>query len=271
LEPNLQQIFSLPCKYTVEVFVVDNGSKDGSAKMVREKFPQVNLIQNDWDAGFAGPNNQALRLAKGKVILLLNPDMLIQEGALDRTYELLTQEKKIGVLGIRLNNEFGKPIGSVRRLPTLGSQLAVILKLARFFPSIISFYMYEDFDYSKSQEVPQVRGSYFSFRRELLDTVGYLDDRYHIWFEEVDYCRRVTKQGLSIFYEASVCCQDFVGCGFAKMKHLEKQFIFTDSMRYYFWKWHPWWQAILISFARPIGIMFAAFADIFERVFKKKV
>ncbi len=263
LEANLKRLFSLSCPYPIEVFVVDNASHDGSARMVREQFPQVHLITNDWDAGFAGPNNQALRLAKGEVVLLLNPDMLVEEGALQKTYEKLMQDKSVGVLGIRLNRASGEPIENVRRFPDLASQLAVLLKYSRVFPHVMDHYLYRDFNYSVSQEVDQVRGSYFAFRRELLLSVGYLDEAFHIWFEEVDFCRRAQAAGMRVWYEASVSAQDFVGRSMVQMKHFEKQRIFSASMIHYFKKYHPWWQTALLILARPIGLILSFLADVF--------
>ena len=219
LRANLSRLLSLHSPYKSEIFVVDNDSHDGTAYMVRNEFPSVHLITNNWDAGFAGPNNQALRLAEGKVVILLNPDMLVEEGALEKTYDKLMAEKDIGVLGIKLLNKEGQPIGSVRRLPDFLSQLAIILKLGHIFPKVLDHYMYKDFDYAKSQDVDQVRGSFFAFRRELLDSVGYLDAGYHIWFEEVDYCLRAKQKGLRIHYFAEATARDYVGKGVAQMKH----------------------------------------------------
>ncbi len=264
LEANLRRLFSLSCPYRFEVFVVDNGSHDDSARMVREQFPQVHLITNDWDAGFAGPNNQALRLARGEVVVLLNPDMLVEEGALQKTYEMLRQDHTIGVLGIRLNHGDGKPIENVRHFPDLASQLAVLLKYSHVFPRVMDHYLCRNFDYARSQEVDQVRGSYFAFRRALLDSIGFLDAGYHIWFEEVDYCKRVKAAGLRVWYESSVCARDFVGRGMSQMKHLEKQRIFSASMIRYFQKWHPWWQTGLLILARPIGLLLSFGADVWE-------
>ena len=264
LKPNLERLFSIGCTYPFEVFVVDNGSNDGSAAMVREKFPQVHLIQNDWDAGFATANNQALRLINGEIAILLNPDMLVEKGTLEKTHDVLMADKSIGVLGVRLNKPDGTPIQNVRRLPDLISQLSIVLKLAKLFPRLTTKYLYADFDYTKSQDVPQVRGSYFAMRKDTLKQVGLLDSDYHIWFEEVDYCQQVQKAGMRVRYEASVSCTDFVGQSFKKMKHLEKQRIFTASMVRYFKKWKPWWQTALIMTARPIGIAMAAMADVLK-------
>lgn len=263
LAKNLERLQTVPDTVDREIFVVDNGSHDGSAHMVRELFPSVHLITNDWDAGFAGPNNQALRHATGEVCILLNPDMLVEPGALDHTYDTLMREKSIGVLGITLRGQDGSPIiGSVRRLPDIYSQVAIILKLPHLFPRVIDAYLWKDFDFGRKQDVPQVRGSFFAFRRELLQTVGYLDEGYHIWFEEVDYCLRVQRMGLRVVYDPSVCAQDYVGKGVSQMKRLETQLIFTKSMLRYFWKWKPLWQWTVIALLRPIGLVTALVMDI---------
>lgn len=261
LRANLSRLFSIRTRRTFEVFVVDNASHDGTAAMVRAEFPQVRLVLNDWDAGFAGPNNQALRLAKGDVCILLNPDMLVDEGAIDATHERLMQDRSIGVMGIRLLGQDGRPVSNVRRYPDVWSQLCILLKLNHLFPSLIKRYMWSDFDYGTSREVDQVRGSFFAFRRELLETVGFLDEGYHIWFEEVDYCRRVRNAGLRIYYYADATAHDYVGKGVSQMKRVETQLIFTSSMLRYFRKWHPRWQAFLVALARPLGLAAAFLAD----------
>ncbi|MEK9155502.1 MAG: glycosyltransferase family 2 protein [Patescibacteria group bacterium] len=271
LEANLRKIFDLKTPLLFEVIVIDNGSNDGSAAMVRDQFPQVKLIQNDWDAGFAHSCNQGLRIAHSDVCLLLNPDMLFDDGVLEKTYSELMNDKTIGVLGVKLTTGEGVPIQSVRRLPDLGSQVAIVLKLARFFPKLVARYMFADFDYQRSQDVDQVRGSYFAFRRELLESIGYLDEGYHLWFEEVDYCKRVQNAGMRIRYCTDVSCHDYVGKGFAKMKHGEKQRIFTASMVHYFQKWHPWWQTMVVRAVRPVGVVAAHVADVYESVTGKRV
>jgi GT2 family glycosyltransferase len=261
LQRNLARLFSLSCRYPFEVFVVDNASHDGSAQTVRAEFPHVRLIVNDRNAGFARANNQALRLARGETIILLNPDMRVDEGALEAAHDQLTTDKSIGVLGIRLTDDSGRPIGSVRRFPDFVSQLVVILKLGHLFPKLLAHYLYADFDYGVSQDVDQVRGSFFAFRRELLDTVGYLDDGFFVWFEEVDYCLRVKAAGLRVRYFAGATARDFVGRSAAQMTHFEKQRIFTASMIRYFDKHQPRWQGIVLRIARPFGLAMALGAD----------
>lgn len=261
LRENLARLFSLPCRRSFEVFVVDNASHDGTGAMVRTEFPQVKFIQNDWGSGFSHANNQALRIATGEVIVLLNPDMVVGEGVIDATYEALVNDKTIGVLGVRLNDAEGKPLKSVRRYPGFTDQLVTLLKIPHLFPNALDNYIPKDFDYTMSQDVDAVRGSYFAFRREILQTVGYLDQGYFIWFEEVDYCRRTTQAGLRVRYLADVQCRDLVGRGTSKMKRVETQAIFTASMVHYFYKWHPMWQAAVFAILRLPMIALAWLAD----------
>ncbi len=264
LRANLARLFALSTACTFEVLVVDNGSHDGTAYMVRQQFPQVTLLTNAWDAGFAGPNNQALRLAKGEVMILLNPDMLVEEGALDMTYKTLMEDQSIGVMGIKLIGQNGKPINSVRRDPDFWSQLSIVLKLPHIFPQVNQRYMRTDFDYERTQDVDHVRGSFFAFRHHLLEKVGYLDEGYHLWFEEVDYCKRVRAIGLRVRYVAEVYAHDYVGKGFEQMKRLETQLIFTKSMVHFFRKWQPGWRPFILTLFRPIGLLTALGADVWN-------
>ena len=238
LKQNLARLSTLQSDdFLFEIFVIDNGSKDGSAKMVREEFPSVHLIQNDYNAGFGKACNQGLRMARGEVLLLLNPDMLVGEGALQKTYEKLKQNESIGVLGVKLIHENGELIRSVRRDPTVLSQMAIFLKLPHLLPHINDHYLAQDFDLSVSREVEQVRGSYFAFRRDVLERVGFLDERFFIWFEEVDYCKRVREKGLRVFYFAEVSCTDLIGRSFIQVPTWKKQLWFFKSALSYFLKW----------------------------------
>jgi hypothetical protein len=264
LRANLTRLFSLRTPFELEVLVVDNGSHDNTGAMVSDEFPRVRLIRNDWDAGFAGPNNQALRMARGEVVILLNPDMLVAPGAIEAAHGALMNDPSLGVVGIKLLDHRNRPVNSVRRFPDVWSQLAVLMKIDHFFPQALGRYKFSDFDYTLTQDVPSVRGSFFAFRRELLDTIGYLDPGFHIWFEEVDYCRRVTNAGLRVRYLSEASSRDYVGRGVAQMKRLETQRIFSASMIRYFKKHHPGWQPILLALARPFALAAGAAADVWE-------
>lgn len=261
---NLVEIQNLLAQERVsgEIFVVDNGSIDGTAEEVRERFPGVKLIANGKNTGFAYACNQGLRQAKGDVCLLLNPDMRVLPGALRFTVDELRKRKEIGVLGIRLVREDGTQVASVRRDPGFIDQFAILSKISLIFPSLTKRYLAEDMDYTRSQEVDQVRGSFFAFRRELLETVGYLDsENFFVWFEEVDFCKRVREKGYKVWYEATVRACDFVGRTFAQQPGWMKQMRFSRSMMRYFWKWHMPFAAILFALIRPFAIAAVALGE----------
>lgn len=267
LARNLERLFSLPSREIVEVIVVDNGSRDGTPTMLRTHFPRVGLIQNDSNRGFAYACNQGLKAAAGDVFILLNPDMLVGQGAIDHASELLHSRPDIGVLGVSLKTPDGAPVPSVRRDPTLVDQLAILLKLAKFFPRLTDRYLAADFDYAHSQAVEQVRGSFFAFRRDVLDRVGLFDaERFFLWFEEVDFCRRVREAGYAVWYSADAFCTDLVGRSFAQQPLAIKQAYFSASMAAYFLKWHPAWQGWLMRALRPFLISGARVVDLFRRL-----
>lgn len=258
LRENLKNIFTASQDLDFEVFVVDNQSADGSAEMVRAEFPQVKLIANDFNAGFAKANNQAIAASRGRYVLLLNPDMRVPSGTLSGMAGWMDKHPEAGVAGCRLVNEKGENVPHVRRLPTVWDQLAIVLKLPHLFPGVLDKYLYKDFDYGREAEVDSIRGSFFMIRRELLDKIGGLDERYFIWFEEVDYCRQARQAGFKVMYAPTVKCVDYVGQSFKQIKRGRAQKYFRDSMLKYFKKWQPVWQYWLLAFAWPIG-QFLAF------------
>lgn len=271
LKANLARLFSLPLLKGelegdgMEIIVVDNGSQDGSAKMVREEFPSVHLIQNDYNAGFAKACNQGLVMAKGDVLLLFNPDMLIGEGVLEHTCKMLNEHRDIGVMGVKLLSPTGEIVTSVRRDPSFPDQLALLLKISLLFSRVMDRYLAKDFDYSRSQNVEQVRGSFFAFRRDVMQKIGMLDERYFVWFDEVDYCLRARKAGYRIWYAAEVYCTDLVGAAFKQISTRVKQYHFSNSMRKHFRVWHPAWQSLVIALLIPLAVLAGVANDLWRR------
>jgi len=270
---NFKAIYANTQGIKYEIFAVDNNSKDGTADMIKAEFPGVHLIANSYNAGFAKANNQAIKHAKGRYILLLNPDMRVLQGTLEGMVRWMDSRPEAGVAGCHLIKEDGATVPHVRRWPKFCDQMAIILKLPHFFPGILDNYLRNDFDYKKEAIVDSVRGSFFMIRKEAFKnepttedlkagkTLPYLDERYFIWFEEVDYCRQAKNAGWKVMYTPSVKCIDYVGKSFALMKRGKTQEYFRDSMIKYFKKWHPAWQAALIRLAWPIGIMIAAIGE----------
>lgn len=259
LRENLGALFKSVGDFTFEVFMVDNNSADGTAVMVKNEFPQVKLIANAENLGFAKANNQALRLCSGqaKYVLLLNPDMKVFPDTLDSMIGWLETHKQASVAGCHLINEKGETVRHARRFPGLLDQLAIVLKIPHLFPAVLNKYLRADFDYSQSAKVDSVRGGFFMIRSEIIEKIGLLDERFFVWFEEVDFCKRVALAGGEVWYTNAAECVDYVGQSFKQIKRGVAQKYFRDSMLKYFKKWHPVWQYWLLRSAWPVGLLIA--------------
>jgi GT2 family glycosyltransferase len=238
LEKCLSSIFNNVHNINYEVFVVDNDSIDETSKMVLEKFPRVNLIRSKKNLGFAGGNNLAIREAKGKYILLLNPDTEIIDGAMERMVKFMRSRPEVGIAGPKIFNPNKTLQPSVRRFPTIIDQLLIFLKFTHFLPNIgpLKRYFATDFDYTQPNEVDQVMGAFFMVKREVFDKIGLLDEKFHLWFEEVDFCRRAKNAGYKIMYNSEAKIIHYGGQSFKQRMTLIKQWLFFKSMVYYFWK-----------------------------------
>lgn len=187
----------------IEVFVVDNASVDGSQSMVRKRFPQVRLIENTANVGFSRANNQALKLAQGKYVLLLNPDTLIQEDTLTVLKKFLDERPDVGGVGCKLLNPDGSfQIASRRSFPTPWVAFCRIVWLSRIFPGSRLFGQYNVtyLDPDREAEVDVLSGSLMMLRKSALDQIGYFDEDYFMYGEDIDLCYRIKKAGWKIFY-----------------------------------------------------------------------
>lgn len=229
------------CKnISFEEIIVDNASTDKTVELIEQNFPEVKLLKNNKNTGFAFPNNQAARLARGEFLLFLNPDMLVEEGSLDKMVDWMRSHPAVGLASCKLVDQYGKLNKSAlpRRFPTIWDQLAIIFKLPHLFPRIIDKYLFKDFNPDLEQEVDSVRGSFIIMRREVYEKLGWaFDPRYFIWFEDVDLCREVKKMGLKVVYTPIISCVDYIGQSFKKANFFWKQKQFVASMVKYFWKW----------------------------------
>jgi hypothetical protein len=238
-----------------EQIIVDNNSTDKTIEIIERDFLEVKLIKNKQNFGFGYANNQGFKISQGKFLLFLNPDMLVEENILKKIMIWLVENPQAGIVGCRLTDNQGqiKKDAMPRRFPTALNQLAIIFKLPHFFPNILNNYLYHDVDWTKTQEVDSVRGSFLLIRREICEKLGWaFDPRYFIWFEDVDLCREVKRLGYSVIYNPMISCVDFLGQTFKKQDVFWKQKNITRSMNQYFKKWHPWYEWMWISLAHKL-------------------
>ncbi len=265
LKENLAALYKSEGDFKFEVFVVDNNSGDGSAAMVAAEFPNVRLIANSENLGFAKANNQAINLASGRYVLLLNPDMRVRLDTLKNILVWAGNNSQATVCGCKLVDEKGNIIPQVRRFPKLWDQLMIVLKVPHIFSSVVNGYLESGFDYSRAAKVDSIRGAFFLINREQYKKISgldkpFLDERYFIWFEEVDFCREVYKLGGEVWYTPAAECLDYVGASFSQVKLGQKQKYVSESMLKYFKKWEKRWKHAVLKIAwkimeAPIALM----------------
>ena len=264
LDNNLQALFKSQGDFSFEVFVVDNNSQDGSVEMVEKNFPQVKLIKNEENLGFSRANNIAIKQAQGDFILLLNPDMQVFAETLEKSLNFAKNNSQAIVSSCKLIDEKNNIIKHVRRFPKFFDQLMIVLKIPHIFPWVLNKYLISSFDYNQSQKVDSVRGSFFMINKNEFKKLSgrdlpLLDERYFVWFEEVDFCRQIYQLRGEVWYNAQAECLDYVGQSFSLLKRKKAQKLFRDSMLKYFQKWQAKWQYFLLKIFWFVGIFFVLF------------
>ena len=187
----------------VEVFVVDNASRDGSVNMVKSSFPNVRLIENKKNIGFAGANNQAISQAIGKYLLFMNPDTIVQEDTLQTMIQFFSEHEDAGMVGCKIINPDGSlQLACRRSIPTPWIAFTKLVGLAALFPKSKLFGKYNltYIDPDKISTVDAVSGSFMMVRREVLNQVGSFDDQFFMYGEDLDICYRIKQAGWKIYY-----------------------------------------------------------------------
>lgn len=200
----LSSLFAYNCLQKYEVIVVDNNSIDESAEYIRCKFPQVKLIENIENVGFARANNQGIAGACGRYILLLNPDTYWIDDSLQRMLVFMDAHPEIGAVGPKLLNADRQSIQywGARMLPFPKDTFFEYTKLSSLFPHnrVFNRYLMGDWDHASSREVECLSGSCMLIRRETLQEVGLLDENYPLYAEDTDWCHRVSLTKWKLFY-----------------------------------------------------------------------
>jgi N-acetylglucosaminyl-diphospho-decaprenol L-rhamnosyltransferase len=183
----------------VQIIVVDNASRDGSAAFLRTKYPNVELIENSFNIGFGRANNQAIAHAKGRYVLLLNTDAFVAPDTLSMTMEYMEANPRCGVLGVKLVGADGSLQPSCRYFPTPWNVFLQSTGLMTLSPKTR---LVDDmsWDHNSIRKCDWVPGCYYLIRREVIERIGLFDPRYFLYYEEVDHCRRVREAGWDVVY-----------------------------------------------------------------------
>ena len=202
LERCLESIQRSAAGMAHEIIVVDNASQDGSAEMVRERFPRAILLENPSNLGFSKGNNQALAWSTAPYLLLLNPDAEIQGDGLPLMTRHMETHPEVGVLGPQLLNPDGTVQSSRRRFPTLATAFLESTALQEWFPrnSVLSRYYMLDLPDQEEAEADWVVGACMMVRREAYQEAGPLDEGFFMYSEEMDWCYRIKGLGWKVVY-----------------------------------------------------------------------
>ncbi len=263
LRENLRSLAASEGAFTAEVIVVDNASPDDSCAMLAQEAPWVTLIANDQNLGFAKACNQGIAASRARHVLLLNPDMRVRPDTLARTVAYAEAHPTRGIFTALLLQENDEPVPSLHRFPTFWSQFLVLTKLGRLFPKALARYEARDLDLRMEQDVDSVRGAFLCIPERVLRVLGGLDERFFIWYEDVDYCRTAVQAGYTVRHVPSIVAYDRVGRSFAQRTLAWKQRRIADSMIRYFETWHPWWQAAIL---RAVAAVIVFLARAYERI-----
>jgi GT2 family glycosyltransferase len=244
----LASVYATICNVEVEVFVVDNASSDDSVEAVQAAYPQVNLIRNQQNLGFAKANNQALRLMKGRYALLLNSDAVLTEGAVEKLLSFMDLNLQVGMACGQLLNRDGSKQNSVANFPSLVSLMCNATILRFLFPKK---YPSKRQEYTVPVQVDSCIGACLMVRKAAMDQVGLLDERYFFFMEETDWALTMQRAGWQswlvpdarIFHlqgqSANLNQSESASKTASKGINVRSRILFYRSRYLYVQKWHP--------------------------------
>ncbi|MBT4857365.1 glycosyltransferase family 2 protein [Candidatus Uhrbacteria bacterium] len=238
-----------------ELIVVDNAASDTTRGLL-ESYDNVTYLRNESNRGFAAAVNRGMAVSQGRYVLLLNPDVRFEPDALASMLTHLDENGKVGIASCVIQYPNGDLQESIRRFPTVADQLAIMLKLPHVFKHLKSVerYMMRDKDPYKTQDVDSIMGAFMWIRRELIEQIGFLDERYFIWFEEVDYCKMAVDHNWLVRHYADVSIEHHKGHMFDQIGTVKKQKWVRESLRKYMDKHHGTKASLIFWILTPIFI-----------------
>ncbi len=232
LQNLLHSIEKASSNISKEIIIVDNASDDGSVELIREKFPEVKLIVNNKNLGFGKANNQALEIAKGKFILMINPDTLVREDTFNKMIEFFNSHPEAGLAGCKIMNPDGTlQLACRRSFPGPWTSFTKVTGLSHLFPKSKLFARYNltYLDENKTYEVDAISGSFMMMRKEVYDKVGGFDEQFFMYGEDLDLCYRIQQSGYKVYYVHTTQIIHYKGES-TKRSRLDETKVFYDAM-----------------------------------------
>lgn len=264
----LDSVFKSIENLDAEVFVVDNNSVDGSIEMIKQDFPEVILIENKENLGFSKANNQAIRVSKGKYVLLLNPDTVVAEDTFEKVVNFMDSQEDAGGLGVRMVDGNGNFLPESKRgLPTPEVAFYKIFGFSSLFPKSKKFGKYHlghlgEFEVNK---IDILSGAFMLLRKETLDKVGLLDENFFMYGEDIDLSYRITLGGYENYYFPDSTIIHYKGES-TKKSSVNYVFIFYKAMAIFAEKHFGRNKASFFNVLIKIAIFFRATLALFNRL-----
>jgi GT2 family glycosyltransferase len=265
----LRSIIDTDHGYAYEIFVVDNGSADGSPEAIGKAFPQIHLIRNDTNQGFARAVNQALNRTGGRYIVLLNSDARLQEGTVQALMVFMEDNPDVGIAGGQLINADGSLQNSIAPFPSLATELLNRRLLRTLFPR---YYPGKEQEYPFPIDVDSLVGACIIVRRKAIDEVGNLDEGYFFFMEETDWCLRMREKGWRVSFVPHARILHLQGSS-AAMAKAEAKIEFYRSRYRLFTKWQGRTKMILLKLGlmlRLIGEVAANFFLLWKQRYRER-
>jgi N-acetylglucosaminyl-diphospho-decaprenol L-rhamnosyltransferase len=245
-----------------KVVMVDNNSTDDTFQEAGASGLEVLILSNSHNVGFAGAVNQAAKVAEGNVLVILNPDTIATAGSLDKLGDALRADM-VGAAGGLLLGADGLPQKgfTVRRFPSIGSMLAEVLLVNRAWPSNPWNVRYRclDLDYRTAQEVEQPAGACLAVKRQAWDEINGFDEGFFpVWFEDVDFCRRLRDKGWKIVYCPDAIFSHSGGHSVSGLAFRDRQYYWYKNLVRYFAKHHSRAQLAILRVSITVGLLLRA-------------
>ena len=236
LDDCLSSLKKLEKEVDFEVIVSDNGSTDGSLAMVAKKFPKVKVIENNENLGFGRGNNRAKKLSKGKYVLFLNTDTIVDQNALKSCVDYLEMHKDVGAVTCRVELKNGKLDKDTRRsFPTPWVSLThLVLKLDKIFPKskLFAKYWYGYIPEDATHDVDVIQAAFLMAPRKLLNELDWFDEDYYLDGEDIDLCWRIKNKGKRLVYYPKAKIIHLKGFTKGKNKKSKKKVSLAEKIKF---------------------------------------
>lgn len=270
LEQCLHSVYRAISNIDAEIFVVDNNSVDGSNAMIHEKFPDLHFIENKENVGFSKANNQAIHISKGEYVLLLNPDTVVEEDTFEKVIAFMDEHSDAGGLGVKMIDGQGVFLPESKRgLPTPMVSFYKIAGISKIFPKSKRFGRYH-LGFLSNDEVHEIEvlaGAFMLMRKSVLDEVGFLDEEFFMYGEDIDLSYRITLGGYKNYYYPDTTIIHYKGES-TKKGSINYVKIFYNAMIIFARKHFSQKNARMFSFIINMAIYFRALLAIISRGLK---